>query len=116
MRILLVEDEALLRVMAEEDLCDMGHHVTAAGDGDAALEIIESGVEVDVLITDIRMPGTVDGWELARRASAILPSLAVIYVSGYPGETHDPLPGSQFIKKPYRLADLEAALRAASAG
>lgn len=110
MRVLLVEDEALIRVMTEEDLVDMGCSVNAAADGDAALEVLQSGSEFDVLVTDIRMPGTIDGWELARRARAIWPTIGVVYVSGYPGESHDPLPSSHFIKKPYRLAELQAAL------
>lgn len=115
-RILLVEDEALIRVMAEEDLRDMGYDVCAAGDGDAALEILKSGAEFDILVTDIRMPGTIDGWELARRARAVSPTIGVIYVSGYPGERRDPLPNSRFIKKPYRLAELETALISTPAG
>lgn len=109
-RVLLAEDEALLRVMAEEDLIELGCTVHAACDGEAAFAILQSGAQFDVLVTDIRMPGTIDGWDLARRARALLPEIGVIYVSGYPGERRDPLPSSHFIKKPYRFADLEAAL------
>ena len=109
-RVLLAEDEAILRVMAEEDLADLGCVVTAAGDGEAASAILASGAEFDVLVTDIRMPGSIDGWELARRARAALPGIGIVYVSGYPGETVDPLPSTHFIKKPYRLAELAAAL------
>ena len=109
-RVLLAEDEALLRVMAEEDLIEMGCTVHAASNGEAAYAVLESGAEFDVLVTDIRMPGAIDGWDLARRARALLPGIGIIYVSGYPGERRDPLPASHFIKKPYRLAELEAAL------
>lgn len=109
-RVLLVEDEALLRLMAKEELSDLGFTVTASSDADDALAILGSGDEFDILVTDIRMPGSIDGWELARRVKAMRPGMGIIYVSGYPGEIHDPLPGSHFVKKPYRLAELETAL------
>lgn len=113
-RVLLAEDETILRVMAEEDLADLGCVVTAAGDGEAAFAILATGSEFDFLVTDIRMPGSIDGWELARRARAVLPDIGIVYVSGYPGEKVDPLPSSHFIKKPYRLAELAAALTGSS--
>lgn len=109
-RVLLAEDEAILRVMAEEDLAELGYLVTTACDGEAALAVLESGTGFDILVTDIRMPGKIDGWELARRARAAFPGIGIVYVSGYPGDLVDPLPLSHFIKKPYRLAELAAAL------
>lgn len=107
---LLVEDEVLVRYVAEEDLGEMGCSVFTASTGDEALARLEAGERFDLLVTDIRMPGAVDGWELARRARQVLPSIGVIYVSGYAGEHHDPVESSQFLKKPYRLEQLREAL------
>lgn len=105
MRILLVEDEPLLRELAHDDLTDAGHAVTSAADADAALNALHAA-EFDLLVTDIRMPGAIDGWELARLARARLPHLGVVYISGYSPETIAPVPGGRFLKKPYRWDDL----------
>jgi CheY-like chemotaxis protein len=70
LRILLAEDEALLRELTSEDLRDAGHWVACAEDGDMALKVLEQE-SFDLLLTDIRMPGTLDGWELARTARAL---------------------------------------------
>lgn len=107
--ILLVEDEALIRFLAEEELTELGYTVTAAASGDEAAELIGIGACFDLLVTDIRMPG-MDGWTLARLAKSALPDLEVIYVTGFAGETHDPLEGMPVVRKPYRLEQLQEAI------
>ena len=102
----------LVRHVAEEDLTEMGCAVTSVATGDEALARLQAGEAFDLLVTDIRMPGRVDGWELAHRAREILPGIRVVYVSGYPGETHDPVDRSRFVKKPYRLEQLREAITA----
>lgn len=109
--VLLVEDEPLIRMMAEEDLAELGHSVTAAADGDAAFALISKGLVFDILVTDIRMRGMIDGWELARRARAALPAVGIVYISGYAGDTHQPIGNSRFVKKPYRIDQLAEAVR-----
>ena len=69
-RVLLVEDELLVREVAAEDLGEAGFDVTPASDGDEALAILREGTDFDLLFTDIRMPGATDGWDLAREAQA----------------------------------------------
>lgn len=108
-RVLLAEDELLVRATAEEDLKDLGFEVVAASSGDEAVLLIERGERFDLLVTDIRMPGAIDGWALARRARAALPAIRVVYVSGFAGDTHDPVEHSHFIRKPYRLEQLRSA-------
>lgn len=108
--ILLVEDEALLLEMTKCDLEDLGFTVITASDGDAALQILQAGVSISALLTDIRMPGLHDGWELARRVRDLHPGLPVIYASGYSTSTPHPVEGSIFLQKPYRLNDIEKAL------
>ena len=61
-KVLLVEDEMLVRELAYEDLSDAGHEVIAAGTGDEALALLRDGRPFDVLCTEIRMPGAIDGW------------------------------------------------------
>jgi CheY-like chemotaxis protein len=110
LNILLVEDEPLLRELAQEDLRDLGHNPHSAGDFDSALEALDSGADYDVLITDIRMPGRADGWELARLARMRTPEMGVIYISGFSGELPQLVVGGVFLKKPYRLNEMERAL------
>ncbi len=111
-QVLLVEDEMLIRVLTEEELADLGFSVSSAASGDEAAEMIAAGKTFDLLVTDIRMPGAIDGWELARRAKAALPDLAIIYVTGFSGETHDPLEGMPVLRKPYRFEQLRDAIEA----
>ena len=109
-RVLLVEDELLVREVAAEDLGEAGFEVTAASDGDEALAILRQDTGFDLLFTDIRMPGTTDGWELARKARQVIPGLRVIYATGL-GEASDGLgPDECYVRKPYNLKDLRKAL------
>ena len=108
--VLLVEDELLVRELAYEDLSEVGFEVTPASDGDEALAILQEGRSFDLLFTDIRMPSSVDGWELARQAKALLPGIKVIYATGL-GDAGDNLAdGETYVRKPYNLKDLHQAL------
>ena len=107
--VLLVEDEPLLREVTSEDLQDLGFDTVCAHDGDHALEYLESDIALVAMVTDIRMPGTFNGWTLGRRARELRPELPVIYLSGYSEDGLQPVPGGVFVPKPYRLHDIEAA-------
>jgi CheY-like chemotaxis protein len=109
-KILLVEDEMLVRELAFEDLTDAGHEVTTAGSGDEALGILRGGQAFDVLFTDIRMPGAIDGWELAAEAKQIVPGLKVVYATGLNDDTGRLQQGERMLTKPYRRHDLLGAL------
>jgi CheY-like chemotaxis protein len=108
-RILLVEDEWLILDVAAAELEDAGFDVLTARDGDAALALLEGGAEVDLLFTDIRMPGQLDGWALARAARALRPDLPVAFASGYSREEPE-VENAVYFKKPYRTADIIVAL------
>jgi len=111
-RVLLVEDELLVREVASEDLGEAGFDVTAASDGDEALAILREDTAFDLLFTDIRMPSSVDGWDLAREAKQMIPGLRVIYATGL-GEAGDELTeGECYVRKPYNMKDLQQALSA----
>ena len=84
-RILLVEDEADLRAMMAEVLRMQGFHVLEAESGSDALNLLNYERSVDLLITDIVMPGGMDGFDLAKQAQAVQAGLPVIYMSGFAG-------------------------------
>ncbi len=81
--ILVVEDDEGVRATAVEMLTDLGYRVLKAADAASALAVIESGVPVDLLFTDVVMPGALRSPELARRARERLPGIAVLFTSGY---------------------------------
>jgi CheY-like chemotaxis protein len=81
-RLLLVEDEALIRFWMAECLAEAGFDVVEAEDGDRALLLIDQPRAFDLLITDIQMPGRADGNAVATKARQRFPGLPVIYASG----------------------------------
>jgi CheY-like chemotaxis protein len=101
--VLVVEDEALILQLARLEFEDAGYHVLTAADADAALKLIESDVAIDILFTDIRMPGTVDGWQLAKQARQIRPSIHVIYATGFSADAPQPVDAGVLVTKPYLL-------------
>jgi CheY-like chemotaxis protein len=80
--ILIVEDEALIRLELAEFLQSCGYHVLEAGDAGEAIGLIRSGVAVDLVFTDVQMPGPMDGLGLARWLRAHRPEIRVILASG----------------------------------
>jgi CheY-like chemotaxis protein len=80
--VLLVEDEALIAEIIGEALTDAGHEVHSVANAEDALAHLSAGARVDVLFTDINLPGEMDGAALAERARKADPKLAVIYASG----------------------------------
>jgi CheY-like chemotaxis protein len=81
--ILLVDDDVFLLIVTAELLSDLGYPVTTARNGSEALAVLDHGHAVDLLVTDVQMPD-LNGLELARRAKAIKPTLAVLYCTGHP--------------------------------
>jgi CheY-like chemotaxis protein len=80
--ILLVDDDLFLLTLTSELLSDFGYEVTTARNGGEALAVLDHGHTVDVLVTDVQMPG-LHGFELARSAQALRPKLAVLYCTGH---------------------------------
>jgi two-component system, response regulator PdtaR len=101
--VLLVEDEVLISNLVAEYLSESGFDVHEVTTADAALEYIDSGAAVDVLFTDINLPGSMNGAELAERARRRRPDLPIIYASGrFAASDIGPLvPRSMFVPKPY---------------
>ncbi len=81
--VLVVEDDDEVRRTAVDLLTDLGYRVLKSRDAQSALAIVESGVSIDLLFTDVVMPGTLRSPELARKARERLPNIAVLFTSGY---------------------------------
>jgi PAS domain S-box-containing protein len=81
--ILVAEDDSEVRLTVVETLRDLGYRVLTANDAASALTVIESRVAIDLLFTDVVMPGTLKSPELARKAKERLPGVAVLFTSGY---------------------------------
>lgn len=108
-RALVVDDEPMILEILAEHCLSLGMEVSEAADGEGALRQIEVRPAIDVLITDIRMPG-LDGLALAERALALRPDMKVIFVTGYTTHRSSAWP---ILRKPFDLDDLEDALRRA---
>jgi CheY-like chemotaxis protein len=115
--VLLVEDEPLVRGHVAVVLRQFGYRVVLAADGHEALRILRGGERVDLLFTDVVMPGGLDGRQLAREAVRLRPGLPVLLTSGYAadvGANQAPEPDAvAFLEKPYRQGELGARLRQA---
>ena len=113
--ILIVEDDEALREHAVEMLGELGYRVLAASGGAAALKLLETH-QVDLIFTDIVMPGGLNGRELANNATQRWPKLKVLFTTGYTRNAivhHGRLDaGVHLISKPYLLTDLSAKVRA----
>ena len=107
---LLVDDEALIRMTTAEMLADLGYEVVEAHSAEAALELVDDGLRIDILMTDHLMPG-MTGASLARVVKDRWPETAVLIVSGY-ADTDEIAPGLPRLTKPFRQAELAASLRA----
>ena len=115
--ILLAEDNAAVREFTKSQLMDLGYTVFEAGTGREALAVLAQHPEIDLLFTDMVMPGGMNGGELAAEACKRNAKLKVLYCSGYARDTvaHEGLleEGVQFLNKPYTRADLAKRLREA---
>jgi two-component system cell cycle sensor histidine kinase/response regulator CckA len=111
--VLLVEDEATVRAVAERALTRHGYTVLLAENGEAAIEILEREKRVDLMISDVVMP-TMDGPTTARAARIIQPDLPILFISGYAEEQlrqSIDLPKVAFLAKPFTVQKLAEAAR-----
>jgi DNA-binding NtrC family response regulator len=118
-RVLLVEDNAGVREAAERTLAELGYRVHAMPDAAAAMAWLGRGEPVELLFTDLVMPGAMNGRELAAAAAEMRPGLKVLLTTGYAEAAVHNGNGkalhAHFIGKPYRKADLARMLRKALA-
>ncbi|MCK1362687.1 ATP-binding protein [Bradyrhizobium sp. 199] len=114
--ILLVEDDDMVRAYVESELRTLGYRVIATSNGPAALNVLRQPGDIQLLFTDVVMPGGMFGPELARQATELRPALKVLFTSGYsqnPVKTPDGIGEARILTKPFRRNDLAAMLRSA---
>ena len=112
-RILLAEDEALIRLLLAEEFTDHGHEVVEASNAEDALRQVAGCGRCDVLVTDIHMGGEINGIELARRLRALDPGLPIVFMTGRPGAVADfgcMGPHGVLVNKPFTTFDIMCAL------
>ena len=116
--VLVVEDELVLREMARDFLKDCGYHILEASSGREALQVWgKHHSEIDLLLTDMKMPEGISGMELAEKMLAEQPTLRVIFTSGYLDDIVSPeilaRNNARFLPKPYSYAELTQLVRKA---
>ena len=110
--VLVVEDDAMIRIVAADALADRGIMAWEAGDANEALHVLEQHPHIGLLFTDVNMPGDMNGLGLAHEVSVIRPDVKLIVTSGASTVADSDLPDHGiFLPKPYpaqRLADMVA--------
>jgi two-component system, response regulator PdtaR len=101
--VLVVEDEVMMRTKLVEELQDAGYSVVEASDGTEAVEILTLRPDVKIVISDVRMPGPIDGVELCRRVRSGYPGIKIVLSSGE-ANAADSAAHDGFFLKPYRVA------------
>jgi CheY-like chemotaxis protein len=111
---LLVEDNASVAAVTRDMLMQLGYAVHTASSARRALELLDCHA-FDLVLSDIVMPGTMNGIELARTVRARKPALPIVLVSGYAGSASGAGPEFTVLRKPYRFSDLREAIARVSA-
>lgn len=107
LEVLVVEDEPLVRMVAADAISDRGIMAWEAGDAAEALEVLDQHPQIGLVVTDVNMPGGMDGLELAEKVSIERPDVEFIVTSGQVHVTDNQLPDhGTFLPKPYRTDQL----------
>jgi PAS domain S-box-containing protein len=108
--VLVVDDEPLVRMLVLDAVEDLGHTPLEAGDGLQAMDILRSGVDIDLLVTDVGLPNGMNGRQVADAARQLRPGLKILFVTGYAENSvlggGDLEPGMQIITKPFDMMAL----------
>ena len=115
--VLVVEDDALLRMHAAEMIEEAGFQVIEAPNADEAILLLESRLDICIVFTDIDMPGSMNGLKLAHAVANRWPPIRIVATSGHFQMREGDLPaGGRFIAKPYRSNQIISALRELASG
>ncbi|MBS7789732.1 response regulator [Roseococcus sp. SDR] len=117
-RVLVVEDDEPVRQHAERVISGLGYDIIAVPSAEAALSVVDGGGQVDILFTDVILPGGMSGGELAEHVQRIRPSIPIVFTSGHNADHRVSRimlsRGATLLPKPYRRGSLAAALAAAA--
>lgn len=110
--VLVVEDDVLIRMHSAEMIADAGFEVIEAGNADQAIVILEARLDITVVFTDIQMPGSMDGLNLAAAIRGRWPPIKIVATSGLVDvRSVDLPPGGRFLPKPYSPSQIITTLR-----
>ena len=113
--VLVVDDEPTVRMLVVEVLSELGYHAVEASDGAAGLRALQSGRRIDLLVTDVGLPGGMNGRQLADAARVGTPALKVLFITGYAENAvvgNGMLePGMQIMSKPFTMESLATRIR-----
>lgn len=114
-KLLVAEDDIFVREMIAEFLRDAGFDVVEAGNADEAMAVFEAGTEIDLLFSDVRMPGSMDGGVLAERVKGRWPATHIVLTSGYSSALLETQAKTRerVLAKPYRPLSVLAAILSA---
>jgi CheY-like chemotaxis protein len=113
--VLVIDDEPSIRMLITDVLCDTGYSVLEASDGPAGLRVLQSAARIDLLITDVGLPGGMNGRQVADAARSLRPDLRVLFITGYAenalmGNGHLEK-GMQVLAKPFEVERLAIKIR-----
>ena len=113
--VLVVDDEPTIRMLVAEVLEELGYTAIEVGDGAAGLQVLQSGARVDLLVTDVGLPGGMNGRQLADAGRVLRPGLKVLFITGYAenavlGSGHLE-PGMHVLSKPFQMDRLASRIR-----
>jgi signal transduction histidine kinase len=113
--VLLVDDEPTVRMLLSDVLSELGYTVIEAADSIAGLKLLRSDVHIDVLVTDIGLPGGMNGWQMAEAGREVRPALKTLFVTGYAESfvlgSGQLQPGMQLLTKPFEIDTISGRLR-----
>jgi CheY-like chemotaxis protein len=114
--VLIVDDEPTVRMLVADTLVDMGYQAIEAGDAASGLRVLESDARVDLLITDVGLPGEMNGKEMADRARKNRPGLKIFFITGFAENAavsnRNIGPGMHILSKPFAIDKLVARIKA----
>jgi CheY-like chemotaxis protein len=111
--VLIVEDETLVRLSIAAYLSGCGYHVIEANNADEAVSVLKTEISIDVVFTDVQMPGSLDGFGLAQWVRRERPGVRIIVTSGTmrAEDAKDLCEDGPFVQKPYAFEELERRIR-----
>ena len=113
--VLVVDDELTVRMLVADVMDDLGYHTIEAPDGRTGLEVLQSEHHIDLLVTDVGLPGGLNGWQVAEAGRELRPDLKVLFITGYTENIalgQGPLQqGMHILTKPFAVEALASRIR-----
>jgi PAS domain S-box-containing protein len=119
--VLVVDDEASVRMLVTEVLAELGYTIVEAGDGPSGLRVLQSDLRIDLLVTDVGLPGGMNGRQMADAARQVRPDLKILFITGYVDNAEIRSGGSMdrgmhILTKPFTMETLASRIKAIIAG